>query len=411
MERDLKFLGLGTAVRWFGTSMLYPFVGLYLRKVLGVDYAEIGLILLVIAAAPLAVAPFGGLIADRAGRRRVLVLSLAAETGGVLAIALSMWSGFFPGVILGGIIAGLAGNVESPASSAYVADFASGSDRTRAFSWIRIGFNVGFTAGIASGGVLIVFLGFAGTGFASALLLGSATVTLALLLSPSPYDLALSEHALSPQAAPSAHVSIRESARTLARDRTFLGVCLAFTFGSMVYSNWNTTFPLFVGGVLGIPTWVLGTALALNGAIVIFGQAPITQLMIGRRHTTSAVLASALLIGGFVVLGSLSLFPVTVILGIFSFVVVITIAENLGAIPFMTLPSNMAPEKEVGSYNGAFNLIAGLGGALAPSLGGLALSYISNPFIVWSLLALPAVPSILLFRWLGSRISPKANSV
>src|SRR5579863_10542343 len=190
MERTLKFLGLGAAVRWFGTAMVYPFVGLYLRNVLNVGYAEIGLVLLAIAAAPLVVAPFGGLIVDRVGRRKVLLLALAAETGGVLTIALAMSNSWFPGIVLGGIFAGMAGNVESPASSAYVADYSTGSDRTKAFSWIRIGFNVGFTVGVAAGGVLVGYLGFVLTGFTSTVILGAATVVLAILLSPSPYDLA-----------------------------------------------------------------------------------------------------------------------------------------------------------------------------------------------------------------------------
>jgi MFS family permease len=411
MDRNLKFIGLGAAVRWFGTSMVYPYIGLYLRNILGVGYVEIGAILFVIAAIPLLVAPFGGLLADRAGRRKVLLFALAGETAGVITIAVSMGSANFIGIVTGGIATGIAGNIQSPASSAYIADYATGSERSRAYSWYRIGFNVGFTVGVASGGLLVAVLGFTGTGFVSAAILSLATIMLTVLLSPSPYDLARTKSGTPLLASAAGHVSIRDSFRILVRDKNFLAMSLAFTFGNITYSHWNTTFPLFVNSVLEVPYWVLGSALALNGAIVIFGQAPITHAMTGRRHTTSATLAITMVIGAFVALGFFTLFQGGVLLAVFSFVIVLTLGENFAAIPFLTLPSNMAPAGEIGSYNGAFTLITGIGAALAPSFGGLALSSISNPFVLWFLLALSGVPAILLFRWLGGRIPTEINRV
>jgi MFS family permease len=77
----------------------------------------------------------------------------------------------------------------------------------------------------------------------------------------------------------------------------------------------------------------------------------------------------------------------------------------------MTLPSNLAPSSERGSYNGAFNTLAGIGGIFAPLAGGLALSASGNPLLVWGVLALPTIPAIAIFLWLGRRIPKAANTI
>jgi MFS family permease len=414
LDRNLRLLGVGAGVRLFGAAMVYPYIALYLKNVLNFGYAEIGIILLLISVVPLGVAPFGGLIADRAGRRKTFLLSLGGEAAAVLLVALSMRSDWFPGVLLGGIGAGVSGSVAGPAISAYVADFAVGSNRTKAYTWIRIGFNAGFTVGVALGGYTIGFLGFPDTGILSSGILTVSTLFLFLLLSPSPYDLARSKvPGTGDESAetPPGPGSIRDSISILAHDRQFLIFCLASALVSLTYGQWSTTFPLFVNTVLNVPYWILGTALALNGAIVIFGQTATTNAMLGRRHTSSAFLAIALMIVSFVTLGALSLYGAGVLVAVFSFIVILTIGENLGAIPGMTLSSNLASKTEIGAYNGAFQLLSGIGGAFAPTVGGFTLAATTNPLLVWGVLAIPGVPAMLLFLWLGSRIPAEANRI
>ena len=412
MNRNVRLLGFGAGIRNFGASMIYPYISLYLFNILKIGYAEIGVLLLLISIIPLAVSPFGGLIADRAGRRRVFLLSLSGEAVAVFMIGESMLAGWLPGVLSGGIFAGVTGAISGPAVSAYVADFAVGSDRSRAFTWLRIGYNGGFTVGVGIGSVLIGFLGYANTGVASSAILACGVLFLFLLLNPSPYDLA--RQGLGPPDAEGqlkGPGSVRDSVRILARDRKFLVLCLASTLMGLVYGHWGTTFPLFVNTILKIPLWTLGAALSLNGAIVIFGQTLTTRLMIGHRHTTAAVLGTSLYGISFVILGGLSLFGPLFLVAVFGFVIVLTIGENISSIPNMTLPSNLAPSSELGSYNGAFGMLSGIGGNFSPVFGGVVLATISNPLLIWAILAIPAVPAVLLYRWVGSRISTEANRI
>lgn len=412
MNKNIRLLGFGAGVRLFGAAMVYPYISLYLFNVLSIGYEEIGILLLLISIIPLAVSPFGGLIADRAGRRRIFLVSLGGEACSILLVGESMLVSWLPGVFLGGIAAGVCGSIAGPAVSAYVADFAVGSDRSRAFTWLRIGFNGGFTVGVALGSVLIGILGYANTGIVSSGILAAGVLFLYLLLDPSPYDLA--RQGLDPEPERVQRPgpgSVRESVKILAKDRKFLVLCLASTLSGFVYGHWGTTFPLFVNTVLKVPLWTLGLALALNGAIVIFGQTLTTKMMIGRRHTTAAVLGTGLFAISFIVLGGVSLFAPLYLVAVFGFVVILTIGENLGSIPSMTLPSNMAPSSELGSYNGAYSMLSGLGGNFSPALGGLILASIPNTLLIWAILALPAIPAVLLYRWLGNRVSAEANKI
>ena len=414
MDRNVRLIGFASMIRASGASIINPYITIYLYKFLGIPYAVIGLLILVVGVPPLLVSPVGGLITDRAGRRRVILIALAAESVSVTSIGFNMLIGSLPGILISAASSGIAGSVAGPAVSAYVADMAEGSERSLGYTWLRIGFNIGFTVGVGLGGFLIGYLGFPQVGILSGSILAVGVLVLLALLAPSAYDVTRNqvvEVKGSQQETSEGPGSMRQSFGILARDRRFLIFCLASLIASLVYSQWSTTFPLFVSTVEGVPTWLLGLALALNGAIVIFGQTTTTRLMLGRRHTTAAVLGLLLFAAAFIALGAFSLLGFGVLVAAFAFVILLTLGENLGAIPMMTLPSNLAPRTERGSYNGAFNTLSGIGSVFAPLAGGLALSASGNPLVVWGVLALPTVPAVLIFLWLGRRIPVAANTV
>lgn len=94
--------------------------------------------------------PVLGLLADRWGRRPVLLVCLAGL--GIdfvfMALAPGLWWLF-----VGRLISGATSGVFSTAN-AYVSDVTKPEDRARAFGWMGAAFNVGFLAGPAIGGML-----------------------------------------------------------------------------------------------------------------------------------------------------------------------------------------------------------------------------------------------------------------
>jgi len=413
VDRNVRWLGASGAIRATGQSLVLPFIVLYLRNVLGIGYVEIGVLVALTGVAPLLINPLAGLLTDRAGRRRVFLIALTIEAASYLGLAVAMQARSLLEVFLLATEIQVVGAIAGPAISAYVADFTQGSDRTLGFTWLRIGWNVGFTVGVLVGGSLIGLLGFVDVALAAGVVLLAGTAFVAAFLDPSPYDLARvrsrrGSSETSPRPRPG---SIRQSLAVLARDRPFLAFCGACAISQLTVGQWGTIFPLYVNSVLGIPYAILGAGLALNGLIVVFGQAPMTRASLGRRHTLLYVLSIALYAAGFLLLGVVGQWSFHLVPAFFAVVFVLTLGENFGSIPSTTLPSNLASPTEIGAYNGIFLAILGVGQILAPVLGGVVLATSSSPLLVWSVLVAPVVPAgAILALYVTPRLRAEANT-
>ena len=407
MDRNVRLLGVGVGVRSFGAALYAPFLALFLRNVLGVDYLTLGAIFVVVGAVQVPFSYAGGLLADRFGRRRLIVLGLAAETLTTIALAVGFADRSLLGVIAAGAVGGIVTSATGAAQSAYIADLAEGTARTRGFTWYRIGFNAGYSAGVALGGLLVGGLGFAGAVALGAVGIAGGTVLLAVGLAPSPFDQRLAAGSSSVVAGappPPARRSVRESLRLLARDRIALEVLLAFGLSAIVVGQWAVTFPLYVHNVLGLSYAVLGVGLALNGLLVVFGQGPTTEAVLGWRHTTIAIVGLAAYAVAFLGLGTSPAVAILPLVAFFVAIAVITLGENLVTIPGATLPSNLAPAGEIGAYNGIFTAAITAGSLVAVFVGGVVLSAVRDPFLIQVLLVLPALPAALLFRHAARRL-------
>lgn len=413
MNRNIRLLTIGVAVRMLGNSLYGPFVALYLHNVLNLGYVELGLVIVFIGAIQLPFGVVGGLVADRVRRKSLMVLGLTAECLATFGLAYAFATQSLILAVLAACCGGSVASLCGPAFSAYIADFAEGSERTRGFTYYRIGFNAGYAVGVSMGGLLISVVGFAGGVAAAATVIAVATVILYLFLDPSPRDQRLSQPLpasnLEPIVAPSRRRSFGTSLRILARDRAALEVAVAFFLASFIASQWAIIFPLYVHNVLGVSYSLLGIGLALNGIVVVVGQSPTTESVLGWRHTTIAMLGIVLYGVAFVGLGAAGLWNVVPVVVFFLSVVVLTLGENLEAIPSATLPSNLAPKEEIGSYNGAFGAFGTLGFLLATLAGGVVLATVTNPLLIWVVLSVPAVPAVILLRHAAGRIPAAAN--
>jgi len=410
MNPSVRWLSFGTGVRVSGYAMVVTFFFLYLRNVYGLAYDEIGVLVALTGILPLAILPAAGLLADRVGRRRLLILSLMAEAAALLLLALAVDLRWLVGLLIFVTLVQTVGAVGSPAIPAYIADFAMGSERTMANTWVRIGGNLGFAVGVLVGGVLITAIGFVNVALFAGILILASAATLGIVLAPSPFEKGRTVAMLGATKRLSWMDSVVRSLRVLSRDRIFLLFCVAVALVEITADQLVVIDPLYVNTVLSLPYTLVGAGLAINGVIVAVGQAPMTRIAIGHHHTKILAVGAVLYAVGFLLLGLPAVLGIG-ILAIFALsTLVVTLGENLEAIPFTTLPSNLAPSPaEYGSYNGAFAALSGVGALLAPVIGGLVLVTFSSPIVVWGLLVLPTVPAILLLTYLTPRIPGRAN--
>jgi MFS family permease len=425
MDPNLRYLGIGAAVRAFGFSLVGPFLALYLRNIWGISYVELGVLFFLLGIVPIPFSIGGGLLTDRVGRRQLFLLTLAGEAIFTGLLAWAMWVSILWLGITAAVFLSIVSAIGGPALSAYVADFAVGSERTRGYTWWRVGVNAGFAAGVASGGFLIPVLGFSLTAGTSAIVLIVGVLVLLFLLEPSPYDRKLTASAsvvLGTDAktthpglwfhrGPSPHKgpSLRESLKVMTKDRSFMGFCFATALALVTLGQWGTTLSLFANNKMGISYELLGLGLSLNGIVVVLGQTATTNAVIGRRLTTIAIGGTMLYVVSYLAMGAATLFAFFPVIVFFVAVGVLTIGENLSAITSSTLPSNMAPPLELGSYNGAFGAVATVGGLVAVLAGGIALQEIANPLLFWGVLVLPAIPAAWLLHRVGRGIPPTVD--
>jgi MFS family permease len=411
VDRNLLLLSFGVAARMMGNALYAPFLVLSLYSVFRVGYVEIGRLIVLCGLLQVPCLLAGGLAADGLGRRRLILVGLAAESVFTAVLALALLGRSLELVLVDAEAAGMVGALTGPAFSAYISDHASGSARTQAFNWYRMAFNAGFSAGVTLGGLLVAFYGFAVAVGIAAAIIGSVALGLAAGLAPSPYDRrAVERRGRELPGEPPAARGVRGSLGRLAHDRSALELALAFALASFVASRWSVIFPLFVHNVLGVGYALLGAGPALNGLVVVVGQRPTTSWSIGQRHTTLAALGLSLYCAAFLslgIVGSLGRFVGVLFL---LAVVVLTIGENLLAIPASTLPSNLAPPDEVGSYNGSFQVFGQVGFLASTLLGGVVLASTSDPALIWLLLTAPAVPAVLRLRHAGGRVDARANT-
>ncbi|WP_343619837.1 Tet(A)/Tet(B)/Tet(C) family tetracycline efflux MFS transporter [Ralstonia sp.] len=135
-----------------GIGLILPILPSLLRELdhTGDIAFEFGLLIAAYAAMQFVFAPILGALADRYGRRPVLLLSLAGAAVDYLVMALSPHAWV---LYVGRVVAGITG-ANYAVATAYIADITAPADRARRYGLMNAGFGLGFIAGPALGGLL-----------------------------------------------------------------------------------------------------------------------------------------------------------------------------------------------------------------------------------------------------------------
>jgi MFS family permease len=386
----------------FGQGLFYPFSTVYFHNSVGLALSVIGVGLASLALCSVVSGLIAGPLADRYGRKPVMLAALAGNAAAFAGFALA---GGFWGFLAACVVAGLLGpGTFDAARNAVVADVVPEGERARAYGLVRIGANVGWALGPAAAGSVVVFGGgddwlyramFAG----AALLILSVLVTIAALVGESA-PLKDERPALRPQTERGTYRPLRAALRD-GRLVALLaaGFCLYYIFTQ----DWQA-LPVYATNFLGASGLQVGLFLAANGLVVAVFQLPVAFLL-DRRSKVAALALGAVLFGA----SSATLLLTGSVWGVFlAFAGFFTLAEMILEVAGAALAADLAPEEGRATYLALFGCCFGAAYGLSPIAAGLLLDA-RLPAAVWALQLVAAVGAIAaLTRLAGKRGGPKA---
>lgn len=399
LKRDVHVLLLGNVLNTFGTGLVFPFLGVFLREVAGLSLSRTGLVLAVFGLAGIAATPVAGSLTDRFGARRVCIwLLLLSAAGYLMFLAIDS----FVGALIAAAVAGAGSGAFNAPNSALLAEITSTSDRTIVFAANRALINFGIGLGGLSGGLLAVN-GQPDT-YRRLFILDAATFALFAVLIWSRRHLGTATR--SQARTPFWSIFTETLSNTWFRKLVLLDLGMA-----LVFAAGFELLPVHAVGVLGISNAALGVLFALSCAAVTTLQFPAVRLVAGRSRMRAYVY---MYLGFAGMMAAIAIAPNLSRLGVLVLLAVVVI--GLGALETIfgavrpTITTEIFPPELHGRAFGAAQTIFVLGQVVVRAGGGALLDL--SPSWPWllagALLVGAAVSAHRLERTMpqGSRLNP-----
>ncbi|HEY8393806.1 MAG TPA: MFS transporter [Thermaerobacter sp.] len=440
LPRPIWMLAAGQAVDSFGSGLVFPLTTLYVVHVLDRDLTWAGTVLSLHSLLATVTVAIGGRLADRLGRKPLLLASLASS--GMVSFLIGLWPVAEAYAVLM-ILLGMTVSLYRPASQALVSDLAPGRER-QVFSLLYMAINLGIALGAAAGGALVAAWSYRAIYWADALTFLISAVLVARGV-PDPFRehlLAGRRHgAVLPGTATEAGNSPvtspggrrRAAGRTAAaggpkpepsgeraaapasgaagqrgirsrrlEDLYQSGLASVVVLGLaslglwFVYAQLHVVLPVAMSG-LGFSEAAYGMLWSLNAMLVVVLTPVLSALADRRGWSLSGLLKSSALVhaAGFAILLLAEVRPAYAwfVLAI----VVITLGEVLQAISYSATVARMAPDDLRGTYQGLAGMLTSLGWMAGPLLGG-AITDAWGTTTLWAVTVVVSLCALLGYR-------------
>ena len=157
-SREIWILTLITFINRAGTMVL-PFLSKYLKEDLGFSYSQVGWIMVSFGCGSMLGSWLGGKLSDKIGFYRIMIFSLLVSGIGFFILqTITSYHGLLLAIFLIMAVA----DMFRPAMFVSLGAYAKPENRTRALTLVRLAVNLGFAAGPAMAGLLIMNVGYKG---------------------------------------------------------------------------------------------------------------------------------------------------------------------------------------------------------------------------------------------------------
>lgn len=357
---------LGTILTTFAGFMVRPFLALYLFDQLGNNLIAATMITGLQPLTGMVASLFGGGLADRYGRKPLMVAALVIESLSMLGY---IWADSLYSFAALTIINGIGASLFWPAASAQVADVVPEDRRAEVFALLHTALNVGAAAGPLLG-VMIYQLN-PDIGFA--LCAGALFLYCLLLLWKVPETLPdeVRQRAIESQNAPKEkkqRIRIREHRLLFLMTLVAIPISLLYTqVESVLPQHLKTNFDDYLG------TYAL--LLTINGTMVVCSQLLIARY--AERLPMKKVIITAYLMLACTAFG----YGFSTVFAFLVFAeIMFTLGEMLWGPQIQKAISIMAPEELRGRYFSIFGLNWGITGTFGPVLGATMFTHFGGEF-------------------------------
>jgi predicted MFS family arabinose efflux permease len=350
-SREIWILTLVTFINRAGTMVL-PFLSKYLKEDLGFSYSQVGWIMVSFGCGSMLGSWLGGKLSDKIGFYKVMIFSLL--TSGLMFFGLQHIT-TFEGLIVAIFLIMVIADMFRPAMFVSLGAYAKPENRTRALTLVRLAINLGFAAGPAIGGLIIINAGYSGLFWVD-----GATCIIAIIVF----------WALVKEKKQSLYTNTEQSGEILIhsvfKDTTFWIFLAACLITGIMFFQLFTTIPLYHKEQFNLSEFQTGLLLTLNGILVFFLEMPLVSYIERKKISNVKVVTY----GCFAMALSMFLMLINFWAGILVVMMVFMTFGEMFAFPFSnSFAMSRAPKGHEGRYMAIFSMSYSLAHILSAKTG------------------------------------------
>jgi predicted MFS family arabinose efflux permease len=344
LSNEVWWLSLITLINRAGT-MVVPFLSLYLTKSLDFTLADVGWIMSAFGLGSVLGSWLGGKLTDKIGYYKIMVFSLVMS--GILFICIQFLKTFVE-ISIGVFVLLAVADMFRPAMFVALSAYSKPENKTRSVTLIRLAINLGFSAGPAIGGFIIVTMSYGGLFWVD----GITCILAGILLLK----------VLNPKTTRTFDEIVVKNPKSAYKDTYYLIFMAAMILFSISFLQYFSTMPLYYKDVHLLNENKIGLLMGLNGLLIFIFEMPIVKyLENGRYKKTTLIIIGAFLTGlSFLVLNFTSWVGVLVV-----GMLLMTIGEMI-AFPFSNA---FALQRAKRGNQGEYMALYSIGFAIAHILG------------------------------------------
>ncbi|MFF6908370.1 MDR family MFS transporter [Streptomyces sp. NPDC012389] len=359
LPREFWWLWLSTLVNRLG-GFVATFMALYLTLDRGYSASYAGLVAALHGLGGVISSLGAGVMTDRLGRRPTMLI---AQLSMAVSVAVLGFMEHPVAIAAVAFFVGMASNASRPAVQAMMADIVPPKDRVRAFSLNYWAINLGFAVSSAGAGFIAEYSYLAGFLGEALMVLLCAVVVFLKVPESRPAQAAPVKTAGGKRAKDDVRIT------TVLRDGRFMGVVGLSFLVALIFQQGYVGLPVAMGAD-GLSSSDFGTAIAVNGVLIVALQIPVTRF-IQHRDPRRLLIISSLLAGyGFgltAFAGSVAVYALTVC--------VWTLAEIVNAPTQTGLVVQLSPAQGRGRYQGMYTMSWSVAALVAPLMSGFVIDH------------------------------------